>query len=185
MWTWPEESGALLKAWWDQPVPGGELRESGGAYSGLLAWPRDVLYRLDDWALLHWPIVDAWGLPPHSRSVLGKAPRTCEDGSSTAASVPGDLSHELSNVLCLILTTMQQNLTKIDGKIGSLLYRMDRMSDRIDKHADHLNMAERHLSDIEDERVTSEGAQKQLERDVAALLAKAEDLEGRSRHDRG
>ncbi|KAJ1153417.1 hypothetical protein NDU88_006177 [Pleurodeles waltl] len=51
------------------------------------------------------------------------------------------------------------------------------MSERIDKHAEHLEMVERGVSEAEDEQVTASGEQKQLEKAVTALQAKAKDLE--------
>ncbi|KAJ1158288.1 hypothetical protein NDU88_010981 [Pleurodeles waltl] len=38
-----------------------------------------------------------------------------------------------------ILAAMQQSLTHIDSKIDSLVFRMDRMTERIDRHVEWLD----------------------------------------------
>ncbi|KAJ1135301.1 hypothetical protein NDU88_001741 [Pleurodeles waltl] len=42
-----------------------------------------------------------------------------------------------------ILVAMQHSLTQIDGKIDSISYRMDRMTECLDKHAERLDQSER------------------------------------------
>ncbi|KAJ1138592.1 hypothetical protein NDU88_004973, partial [Pleurodeles waltl] len=49
-----------------------------------------------------------------------------------------------------ILEAMQHSLTQIDGKIDSLSYCMDRMTEHLDKHAERLNQSERRVSAVED-----------------------------------
>ncbi|KAJ1105290.1 hypothetical protein NDU88_002698 [Pleurodeles waltl] len=65
------------------------------------------------------------------------------------------------------------------GKIDSLSYRVDRMPELIDKHAERLDTVEKRVSNIEDEWATSAEAQKHLEKTISVLQAKAEELEGR------
>ncbi|KAJ1134384.1 hypothetical protein NDU88_000836 [Pleurodeles waltl] len=48
-----------------------------------------------------------------------------------------------------ILTSMQQNLTRTDGKIDALTYRIDRKLDRLDGHAECLDQLERRVSEAD------------------------------------
>ena len=88
-------------------------------------------------------------------------------------------SQEMNSELRQMLVTMQQSLTKIDGKIDALTFRMDRMTERLDKHTERLDMVERRVA--EKEQVSTAEAQRQVEKTLAAVQAKAEDLEARSR----
>ncbi|KAJ1092805.1 hypothetical protein NDU88_005915 [Pleurodeles waltl] len=83
---------------------------------------------------------------------------------------------EMEGELHQILTVMQFSFTKIDGIIDALSYWMDRMSEHINKHAEHLDMVERRV----DKQVIASGMQKQLEKVLTTLQAKAEDLEAHS-----
>lgn len=79
-----------------------------------------------------------------------------------------------------MLTTIQAALSNIDGKIDSLTYRVDKRSERLDKHTERLDMAERRLSEAEDDQVQIDAKQKKMEKQLAGMTAKAEDLEARS-----
>ncbi|KAJ1107068.1 hypothetical protein NDU88_004465 [Pleurodeles waltl] len=58
---------------------------------------------------------------------------------------------------------------------------MDRITEGLDKHAEWLNMVERGISDIEDDRTTLTSNQSNMGKTLAALQMKVEDLEARSR----
>ncbi|KAJ1198479.1 hypothetical protein NDU88_002320 [Pleurodeles waltl] len=58
---------------------------------------------------------------------------------------------------------------------------MDRMSDRLDKHAECLDQAERRLSEVEDDQVMIWALQKEADKLLAALQAKEEYFEARSK----
>ncbi|KAJ1162039.1 hypothetical protein NDU88_002518 [Pleurodeles waltl] len=66
----------------------------------------------------------------------------------------------MGNDLKHFLSSKQHNPTKIDGKINALSLHMDRMSERLDMHAKHLDMVERSLLEVEDEQVTAAASQK-------------------------
>ncbi|KAJ1121147.1 hypothetical protein NDU88_009275 [Pleurodeles waltl] len=76
---------------------------------------------------------------------------------------------------------IQLSLTTIDENIGSLPYRMGRLREQIDKHADRLNAVDQQASDIKDDRAASAEAQRRLEKTVLVVQARAEDLEGHFR----
>ncbi|KAJ1099996.1 hypothetical protein NDU88_005086 [Pleurodeles waltl] len=110
-----------------------------------------------------------------------RAPRAREETPSTAKTNQDTTEPEMGTKLRQILTTMQLIFNKIDTKIDSYSYRMDRNLECIDKHAEHLDMAERHVSDIVEERAASAVTRKQLEKSLLLLQVKAEELEGCSR----
>ncbi|KAJ1186183.1 hypothetical protein NDU88_002966 [Pleurodeles waltl] len=58
---------------------------------------------------------------------------------------------------------------------------MDRMSDRLDGHAERLDQVERRVSEADDEHNMLATAQKKVDTLLHTLQAKAEDLEARSR----
>ncbi|KAJ1125901.1 hypothetical protein NDU88_004316 [Pleurodeles waltl] len=89
-----------------------------------------------------------------------KTPKVHNDGSHTAAPDLGTLDPKMSNDVRQILGTRQQSLTTIGKKMDSLSYRMDRMSESVDKHAEWFDIAERCISDIEDDRVAGDGTLK-------------------------
>ncbi|KAJ1180376.1 hypothetical protein NDU88_005597 [Pleurodeles waltl] len=80
-----------------------------------------------------------------------------------------------------ILAGMQKSLTSSEGKIDAFTYRTDRMTERLDKHADHLNGVERRISKIEDVQADGEVERKKMDMQLATLQARAEDFEERSR----
>ncbi|KAJ1165430.1 hypothetical protein NDU88_005858 [Pleurodeles waltl] len=55
----------------------------------------------------------------------------------------GQICPQVRNNPHLILVAMQHSLTQIDGKIDSLSYHMDRMTELLDKHAERLDQSER------------------------------------------
>ncbi|KAJ1137115.1 hypothetical protein NDU88_003528 [Pleurodeles waltl] len=44
-----------------------------------------------------------------------------------------------------ILAAMQQSLTQLDTKIDSCSFRMDRMTEQLNRHAEHLDQSEAHF----------------------------------------
>ncbi|KAJ1090841.1 hypothetical protein NDU88_003969 [Pleurodeles waltl] len=58
---------------------------------------------------------------------------------------------------------------------------MDRISERVSKHAERLDQLKRRVLEVEDERVSTLEIEKQLEKGLSMLQAKAEYLEARSR----
>ncbi|KAJ1194129.1 hypothetical protein NDU88_003424 [Pleurodeles waltl] len=92
-----------------------------------------------------------------------------DGGKESGTEVDTDLKHTLEAV--------QQSLTKID----TLTFRMDRMSERLYKRSEPLDMVEWRVSEAEDEQVTVTAAQKQLDKLLLTLQAKEEDLEAHSR----
>ncbi|KAJ1152460.1 hypothetical protein NDU88_005235 [Pleurodeles waltl] len=89
---------------------------------------------------------------------------------------------EASGDMRLILTEMQCSVTKSDGKIDIMSFRMYRMSDCLDKHKKHLNMVKRQVYKVEDEQVSTLAAQQKLDKALTVLQAMAEDLGARLRH---
>ncbi|KAJ1216701.1 hypothetical protein NDU88_004302 [Pleurodeles waltl] len=67
-------------------------------------------------------------------------------GQAGGPSMPAGEEQDLRQ----ILVTMQHSLTQIDGKIDSLSYCMDRMSEHLAEHAERLDQAERRISEVED-----------------------------------
>ncbi|KAJ1100333.1 hypothetical protein NDU88_005419 [Pleurodeles waltl] len=65
-----------------------------------------------------------------------------EDMSTLATSEQDNLGPEMGTKLQHIFTTMQLSLTKINGKINSLSYNVDRMSEGVYKHVERLDEAE-------------------------------------------
>ncbi|KAJ1096473.1 hypothetical protein NDU88_001613 [Pleurodeles waltl] len=63
---------------------------------------------------------------------------------------------------------------------GVLSYRMDRMIERLDEHADHLDTADHRISDVEHECANKVAMQSKVDKTHNALQAKIEDLEARS-----
>lgn len=80
-----------------------------------------------------------------------------------------------------MFTTIQSTLSNIDSKIDSLTYRVDRMSERLDKYTECIDMAERSISEAEDTQHQLELKQTKADKTLQSLMAKTEDLEGRSR----
>ncbi|KAJ1198523.1 hypothetical protein NDU88_002363 [Pleurodeles waltl] len=76
--------------------------------------------------------------------------------------------------LMQIRAAMQKSLATIDEKIDSLFFRMDKMTERLDKQAERLDLAERCVSDMEDD-TTMTTNQSNMHR------MKVEDLEAWSR----
>ncbi|KAJ1107643.1 hypothetical protein NDU88_005033 [Pleurodeles waltl] len=108
-----------------------------------------------------------------SKAREGEAASTGDIAWVSVAEVDMDLKQ--------ILMVMQQNLTKINCKIDAFTFYMDRMTQRLAKHAEDLGIAERRVSEIEDELVLAAAAQKKMDQILLMLQAKAEDLEARSR----
>ncbi|KAJ1175044.1 hypothetical protein NDU88_000335 [Pleurodeles waltl] len=79
-----------------------------------------------------------------------------------------------------ILSEIQRSQTKISGKIDALSFHMDRMSEQLDKQAEHIEATEHCIAEAEDEQVALKAAQKKAEKLILALQAKAKDLETRS-----
>lgn len=69
----------------------------------------------------------------------------------------------------------------IDGKIDSLVFRMDRMSERLDKHAEQIDMTERRVTKVAEAQSETDLIKKQMAKALMTLQDKAEDLEARSR----
>ncbi|KAJ1130520.1 hypothetical protein NDU88_008871 [Pleurodeles waltl] len=68
--------------------------------------------------------------------------------------VPSQQCTETEPELKQILAAMKKSLSTIDGKIDSLSFRMGRMIKRLYKQAKRLNMTERGILDMEDDRTT-------------------------------
>ncbi|KAJ1218417.1 hypothetical protein NDU88_005997 [Pleurodeles waltl] len=96
----------------------------------------------------------------------------CEEGAAAPELGPNASGSELVGELHQILNALQLSLTRIDGKIDTFPYRMDRMPESIDKHAQRLVMVEQRVSEPEDEKVTTLEAQKQLEEMLTTLQAR-------------
>lgn len=60
-----------------------------------------------------------------------------------------------------------------------LLYRMDRMSERLNKHGDRLNVAKQRISDVEDIVKVDTEAQKSRDKILQVLQSKARDLKAK------
>ncbi|KAJ1118188.1 hypothetical protein NDU88_006383 [Pleurodeles waltl] len=80
-----------------------------------------------------------------------------------------------------ILVVMQHSLTQIDGKIDSLSHRMDRMTERLGKHAEHLDQSDRRVSVVEDGQTELATSQLKLNKELTSLCLKVDDLEACSR----
>ncbi|KAJ1126949.1 hypothetical protein NDU88_005355 [Pleurodeles waltl] len=80
-----------------------------------------------------------------------------------------------------LLASMQHSLKQIDRKIDALAYRMDRMYECIDKHAERLDHVENRVSATEDGQTELTGGQMKLSKELGALKLKVEDMEARSR----
>ncbi|KAJ1201946.1 hypothetical protein NDU88_005750 [Pleurodeles waltl] len=76
---------------------------------------------------------------------------------------------------------MQHSLTQIDGKIDSLSYRMDRMTECLEKHAERFDQSERRVSEVEDGQAELATGHARLSTEVSSLQTKVDDLEARSR----
>ncbi|KAJ1111744.1 hypothetical protein NDU88_000019 [Pleurodeles waltl] len=100
---------------------------------------------------------------------------------SAPAEVLEEAAVEMTSDLKQILKTMEQSLTKIDRKIDALTNRIDSMWDRLDGHPERLDQVERRVSEAEDEQKTLGAAQKEVDKLLLTLQAKAEVLEARSR----
>ncbi|KAJ1144996.1 hypothetical protein NDU88_011288 [Pleurodeles waltl] len=74
-----------------------------------------------------------------------KAHKMRSEGASAPAEMLENGEWETAPDLQQILMAMQECLTKIDGKIDALTYRMDCMSDRLDGHAECLDQVERRV----------------------------------------
>ncbi|KAJ1088147.1 hypothetical protein NDU88_001306 [Pleurodeles waltl] len=107
--------------------------------------------------------------------------RKTPKAQGTEVNTPEELmegaSAETNVDLKQMLVFVQRSLTKIDGNIDALMYRMDRMSNRLDKHAEHLDQVERRVSEGEVDHGTLATAQKKVDRLLLTLQAKAADLE--------
>ncbi|KAJ1199827.1 hypothetical protein NDU88_003660 [Pleurodeles waltl] len=68
-----------------------------------------------------------------------------------------------------IMVAMQHSLTQIDGKIDSLFYRMDRMTERLDKHVEWLNQSERRVSEVEDGQAALATSHARLSKELSSL----------------
>ncbi|KAJ1131764.1 hypothetical protein NDU88_010097 [Pleurodeles waltl] len=93
----------------------------------------------------------------------------------------GDPESDVEPELKYIITAMQQSLPTIDGKIDSLSFRMDRMSERLHKYAECLDAAERRISEVDVDHNTVASAQSKMDKTTATLQAKVDDLEACSR----
>ncbi|KAJ1214541.1 hypothetical protein NDU88_002159 [Pleurodeles waltl] len=99
------------------------------------------------------------------------------EAPDTVAGSPGAQQEpELKQILAI----MQKSLASIDGKIDSLSYRMERMTERLAKQVEQLDMAERPILDFEDERAIMTSNQTNTFKMLTALQAKVEDLEAQS-----
>ncbi|KAJ1101537.1 hypothetical protein NDU88_006604 [Pleurodeles waltl] len=58
---------------------------------------------------------------------------------------------------------------------------MDRMTERLDQHAERLDMAEQSVSEVEDEQLSMATEWTKMDKLLTTLQVKAEDLEARSR----
>ncbi|KAJ1160729.1 hypothetical protein NDU88_001222 [Pleurodeles waltl] len=110
-----------------------------------------------------------------------KTPRSKDWRREELGAVLEDQESDAEPELHHILATMESSLATINGKIDSLSYRMDRMTERLDNQVELVDEAERRISAVEDKCNNVSQAQTQADRTVAALRAKVEDLEARSR----
>ncbi|KAJ1115652.1 hypothetical protein NDU88_003874 [Pleurodeles waltl] len=76
---------------------------------------------------------------------------------------------------------MQHSLTQINGKIDSLSYHMDRMTERLEKHAECLDQSKRRVSEVEDGQTVLSAGYAKLSKELGSLHANVDNLEVRSR----
>ncbi|KAJ1166377.1 hypothetical protein NDU88_006781 [Pleurodeles waltl] len=100
-----------------------------------------------------------------------------EPGPERGADMPNGEEQDLRQ----ILVAMQHSLNQIDGKIDSLSYRMDRMTECLDKHAERLSHSERRVSEVEDGKTQLAPRHVKLNKEVHSLRLKVYDLEAWSR----
>ncbi|KAJ1082984.1 hypothetical protein NDU88_003145 [Pleurodeles waltl] len=99
-----------------------------------------------------------------------------EPGSERGPEMPTAEEQDLRQ----ILVAMQHSLTQIDGKIDSLSYRMDRMTEHLAKHVELLDQSERRVSEVEDGQTQLAASHVNLSKEVHSLRLKVDDLEARS-----
>ncbi|KAJ1191668.1 hypothetical protein NDU88_000984 [Pleurodeles waltl] len=111
------------------------------------------------------------------RKLSGPAGDGAEPGSERGPDMPSGEEQDLRQ----ILVAMQHSLTRIDGKIDSLSYRMDRMTECLDKHAERLDQSERWVSAVEPRQTQLATRHVKLNKELNYLHLKVDDLEARSR----
>ncbi|KAJ1203806.1 hypothetical protein NDU88_007587 [Pleurodeles waltl] len=99
-----------------------------------------------------------------------------EAGSERGPDMPSSEEQDLRQ----ILVAMQHSLTLIDGKIDSLSDPKDRMTERLDKHAEHLDQSERRVLGVEDGQMQLATSYVKLNKEVHSLHLKVDDLQARS-----
>ncbi|KAJ1153506.1 hypothetical protein NDU88_006265 [Pleurodeles waltl] len=80
---------------------------------------------------------------PKQQFDLHKTSWTREKGMTGQGPKIEDSEKEGGAELKQIPTVMRHSHSKIDGKIDAFTFRMDRMSERLLKHAEHLHLVER------------------------------------------
>ncbi|KAJ1138509.1 hypothetical protein NDU88_004892 [Pleurodeles waltl] len=115
-----------------------------------------LLYLEEGWQCYK-PALGEMGKPDKSQQKLEFDQKRTPKAQNEGAVPPEDrcdVDMDPESDLKQILKTMQQSLTKIYSKIDALTFRMDRMLDRLNKHADYLGQAERRLPEAKAEQVT-------------------------------
>ncbi|KAJ1116421.1 hypothetical protein NDU88_004633 [Pleurodeles waltl] len=107
----------------------------------------------------------------------GKTPRFRDGNTENTRSTSGDPDSDVEPDLKHILLAMHQSLATIDCKIDSLSFRVDKITERLDKHAELFNAPERRISKVKDDIVTVATSQSTIDKILVALQTKVEDLE--------
>ncbi|KAJ1114842.1 hypothetical protein NDU88_003072 [Pleurodeles waltl] len=98
----------------------------------------------------------------------GPAGDGAEFGSEREPGMPSGEEQDLHQ----ILLAMQHSLTQTDGKIDFLSYRMDRMTEHLDKHAECLDQSERRVSEVEDGQTQLATSHVKLNKELNSLHLK-------------
>ncbi|KAJ1084137.1 hypothetical protein NDU88_004290 [Pleurodeles waltl] len=109
--------------------------------------------------------------------------QTGEGTETEPEKIPEVTTHEDQD-LRHILAAMQQSLTEIDGKIDTLSYCMDRMSEHLNKQAERLDQAERWVSAVEDGQTALATGQLKVSTELGTLRHKMDDLESHSQRNK-
>ncbi|KAJ1203937.1 hypothetical protein NDU88_007718 [Pleurodeles waltl] len=98
-----------------------------------------------------------------------RANKLQEEQMDTPGPSEGSPNTEAEPELKQMLAAMQKSLATIDGKIDLLSFRMDRMIEMFNKHAELFDMVEKRKPDMEDDHTTLTSNQSTMDKTLAAL----------------
>lgn len=101
--------------------------------------------------------------------------------SKAASDSEADTQREATPSLETTLLAMQRSLQSIDGKIDALNQRMDHMSAKLEKQNTRIGVVEQRVSNTEDDLSAVTSKALNMEKVLALIQAKNEDLGARSR----